>query len=602
MNYFKKTVIFLLILCCAFSCAAVPAAATVIDSGTCGEGLNWTLSDTKLLSITGSGKMASYDNTNVAPWLINNPTSKIHIVEISSGVTSIGAYAFYNCSEIEKVYIADSVTSIEEGAFCGCKGITTVSMSDNVTSIGKYSFAGCSAMKKFELPSHLVTIGQNAFNYCTGVEKITIPVSVTSIGEDAFFWATKRIFYNGTSAQWNSISFGGDLGFDFAVVAFQNESSGGADLSVLDENNANAQGIRFTLDDASHTAMVGDGSYNSNNSNYHGCDEGRVVIPETVSKGGVSYDVTGIGECAFYQANGLREIELGSGIESIGEDAFGQCISLEKIKVSKDNANYAADPYGVLFTKDYSTLMYYPSASSLPYYSIPAATENIGNYAFYSCPNLTALMIPQTVTTIRGDAIMRTYDGETTVFYVWKGTTAAEYMLRYFSNCFWYIGDYILEGINVYALPDSLVVTEGETPDWSGLYVTQTIKTQTKQKILQLNDFDISFNNTPGVQKVTVSCGGFEKQFDLLVLAKEETSLDFGALTVPEGASCFSALYDENGRMISISSDVKSVNGRLMNVVSQEDALASDSAQLFCLDSVLFNPACESVECSNLQK
>ena len=45
---------------------------------------------------------------------------------IITGGTSIGNYAFYNCSGLTSVTIPNSVTSIGEGAFYGCRGLTSI--------------------------------------------------------------------------------------------------------------------------------------------------------------------------------------------------------------------------------------------------------------------------------------------------------------------------------------------------------------------------------------------------------------------------------------------------------------------------------------------
>jgi hypothetical protein len=58
-------------------------------------------------------------------------------------VTSIGGYAFYNCSGLTSVTIGNSVTSIGEQAFWGCYGLTSVTIPNSVTSIGGCAFCNC---------------------------------------------------------------------------------------------------------------------------------------------------------------------------------------------------------------------------------------------------------------------------------------------------------------------------------------------------------------------------------------------------------------------------------------------------------------------------
>ena len=64
-------------------------------------------------------------------------------VEIGSAVTSIGEYAFRNCSGLTSVTIPSSVTSIRYSAFWECSGLTSVTIPSSVMSIGPYAFDNC---------------------------------------------------------------------------------------------------------------------------------------------------------------------------------------------------------------------------------------------------------------------------------------------------------------------------------------------------------------------------------------------------------------------------------------------------------------------------
>ena len=58
-------------------------------------------------------------------------------------VTSIGDFAFFDCSGLTSVTIPNSVTSIGEYAFYECRGLTSVTIPNSVTSIGDDAFYGC---------------------------------------------------------------------------------------------------------------------------------------------------------------------------------------------------------------------------------------------------------------------------------------------------------------------------------------------------------------------------------------------------------------------------------------------------------------------------
>ena len=151
-------------------------------SGSCGDNVYYTFNyPTGVLKITGTGSMNNY---NPAPWYSYN--YDIKSVEISDGVTSIGNWAFYNCSGLTSVTIPNSVTSIGRSAFDCCSGLTSVTIPNSVKSIGNDVFYNCSGLTSIDIPNSVTSIGGSAFNGCSGLTSITIPNSVTSIGAGAF--------------------------------------------------------------------------------------------------------------------------------------------------------------------------------------------------------------------------------------------------------------------------------------------------------------------------------------------------------------------------------------------------------------------------------
>ena len=95
---------------CDCSCLVYHVESADSKSGKCGDNLWWTLGDDGTLTISGTGNMIDYTDDNYAPWFRWSP--EITSVIINEGVTSIGNYAFSNCSGLTSVTIPDSVTSI----------------------------------------------------------------------------------------------------------------------------------------------------------------------------------------------------------------------------------------------------------------------------------------------------------------------------------------------------------------------------------------------------------------------------------------------------------------------------------------------------------
>ena len=104
-----------------------------VYSGSCGSNLTWKFSG-GVLMITGTGSMTDFTEGN-CPW--KNYLGDVTAVVISDGVTSIGNYAFQNCTNITKVTVPDSMKTIGNSAFGGCTGIKTVNYASTKSDWGK---------------------------------------------------------------------------------------------------------------------------------------------------------------------------------------------------------------------------------------------------------------------------------------------------------------------------------------------------------------------------------------------------------------------------------------------------------------------------------
>ena len=66
---------------------------------------------------------------------------------IPDSVTSIGDFAFYNCTGLTSISIPNSITSIGSSAFAFCIGLTSVMISNSVMNIWEEAFYGCTSLK-----------------------------------------------------------------------------------------------------------------------------------------------------------------------------------------------------------------------------------------------------------------------------------------------------------------------------------------------------------------------------------------------------------------------------------------------------------------------
>ena len=113
--------------------------------------------------------------------------------------------------------------------------------------------------------------------------------------------------------------------------------------------------------------------------------------------------VTGIGFAAFRGCGSLTSVTIPASVIDINSTAFSDCSSLENIAVDGKNIYYISVD-GVLFNKNRTTLVAYPSGKKGTAYTIPKGVTSIGANAFSYCRNLIDVTIPENVTSIGGDA------------------------------------------------------------------------------------------------------------------------------------------------------------------------------------------------------
>ena len=94
-------------------------APDIIDSGKCGTNAYWTLFvdeyNSGILSIIGEGSIDDYYGEEYPEW--EEYISCINAVVIDEGITSIGAYTFWNAKEIYNFVFPSTINYIAHGAF-----------------------------------------------------------------------------------------------------------------------------------------------------------------------------------------------------------------------------------------------------------------------------------------------------------------------------------------------------------------------------------------------------------------------------------------------------------------------------------------------------
>lgn len=182
----KNRTIVALLMVAMLLMTLIPTAAAA-ESGSCGDGVTWSLSG-GTLTFSGDGAMYDYGELNKAPWM--EYADSIRCVVIGDGVTKIGSFAFFQLPNLTAVTIADTVQEIGNYAFFDCSGLVTLDLGYGVKTIGQSAFELCTGLKVVRLPDSLETLRFHAFYRCESLLSITIPASVTTLEATVFAYCT----------------------------------------------------------------------------------------------------------------------------------------------------------------------------------------------------------------------------------------------------------------------------------------------------------------------------------------------------------------------------------------------------------------------------
>ena len=332
-----KTRLFILIF------ALVASAGTLFaESGTLGDNATWNYAD-GVLTISGTGAMTDFANLMAVPWNAYRRDTRTIIIE--DGITHVGDNSFVAFGSLESVTIGSSVKSIGIHAFYRASNMSELVLPASLVTIGEQAFSGCGQLTEIVLPNGLTTLGDQAFAGCGKLTSVTIPATVTSIGENCFEYCSGLTAFN---------------------------------VDAANPNYASEDGVLF---DKEKTTLL---LYPINK------PEPAYTVPATV---------TTIVPRAICQCEFLTSATIPASVASIGNMNLYNCYALTEIIVDAANASYSSAD-GVLFNKDKTTLIRFPSGILSDEYTIPATVTTVEEIAFADCYWLTTVVVPNTVETI----------------------------------------------------------------------------------------------------------------------------------------------------------------------------------------------------------
>ena len=386
----RRIVLASLALCLALALLPMYAGAAETEpiptSGTWGS-LNWNFNETTgELSITGTGPM---DNMVSTPPAFRGHLKNTKRITIGEGIESIGAYVFQSYDAV--VSIPSTVTTIGKYAFGDCT-FTSLTIPNGVTTIGERAFQGCNGLTSLTIPGSVTTIGTEAFSECKDIEELTIQGGGVSIGTSAFSGcrqlttvrATGRIESVGgyafsTCYRLSSFTVDGDVGF--------------IDGGAFGDCGSSEGSPGFTVSVTGRIGRVGStGSWMFASPVFSGCN----LTSFTAAC------VDAIGASAFQDCQDLSVFDVPS-VGAVGEHAFSGCNSLTELTLNfpegsagtiGSGAFYGENPSKITITGvrsiEKDAFRYLNVLTSV---SISGRNADIGEGAFCACTNLTDLSL-----------------------------------------------------------------------------------------------------------------------------------------------------------------------------------------------------------------
>ena len=108
-------------------------------------------------------------------------------------ITTICAYAFADCRNINYVSIPIDVTRIEEGAFANCINLKDIRLPYCLKYLGARAFLNCAKLEVLHMVERVKYIGDEAFKGCPHIRYAQLPHNLEYVGEDIYDKAIEKI-------------------------------------------------------------------------------------------------------------------------------------------------------------------------------------------------------------------------------------------------------------------------------------------------------------------------------------------------------------------------------------------------------------------------
>lgn len=493
---------------------------------------------------------------------LSQPRFAPETIVITEG-THIPENAFAYCT-MKYVVLPDTIESIGASAFYSCSNLVSIDIPDGVDILPSCVFASCSRLEEVKLPHALAYIDESAFSHCTSLMTLTLPENVSEIHYAAFTGCEKLVEILNNS------------------LLLSTEQIYDADLNGITPEKV----LIHSGTDSLWETYDGLVYFNGLLVDYCGTASEITVAATQIGNYTFAYnefltsitltqDVQSIGQGIFYGCPNLQSVTIEGEITKLPEGAFSMCSMLSEINLP--DTIKSIDPYvfngtaffnaeenwdgGVLYCGNYmlavrggltelivregTTLIANNAISALPFANasstieaivLPESLKYIGNNAL-NYTDITEIVIPKAVESIGSGAFHESHELQTITLaanpafgtlnnffnlsdiktvIITQGTEIYDYMfagLKFSDNCvltiqapsnLTVIGKYAFSGISgatSVVLPDS--ITEIHTSAFQNCESLTAVKLPASLRKIG----DHAFDGCKGIAEISIPDG-----------------------------------------------------------------------------------------------
>lgn len=392
------------------------------------------LTEIGALTFFGSTKLKSFicpkSVTKIGAMAFSECTA-LETVKLPEGITSIGNRAFEYCSSLVNLNIPKGVKTIGTKAFLSCSSWTGEVDLPQITVLPQQVFHHCRNLKRLTFATGITSIGEEALANCGGLGALTFDEGLTSIGQKAFYWSSITELHLPESLK--SLSYWMCYNCEnLQKVTLPNsltEIAEGAFKSCKQLTEINIPTALTTIRETAFDGCAMLKELNLSNVTtiegyaFRNCTQlTKVILAKTLE----SIPVWAFGSCtsladvtwpqnlkaisyyAFYEAP-IATLQLPETVTSIGDKAFSNNKAITRFVFPKHVGKVLSTFSGctnlteVVLPED-ATEIYKEAfrGTGIKQIIIPEGYTTIMGEAFKNCPQLETIVLPSTLTTLKG--------------------------------------------------------------------------------------------------------------------------------------------------------------------------------------------------------